>query len=92
MPKKQAKAKATAAIRYRARVGLTFPADPGIVARLAGGERIPREDRGELRRVAAGEVADDIPAQSIPWLLAAGKIEAVTEADPDDTADEGADT
>lgn len=27
------------------------------------------------RRVEAGEVADDIPPQSVKWLLAAGNIE-----------------
>ncbi len=40
---------------------------------------------GEHRRVEAGEVADDIPAASVGWLLECGAIEEVSgDADPGD--------
>jgi hypothetical protein len=37
--------------------------------------------RGEdERRAEPGEVRDDIPAKSVPWLLAQGLIEEIPEA------------
>lgn len=47
--------------RYRVLVPLVYPAESG-----------PGD-----RRAAPGEVVSDIPAQSVPWLLAAGYIEEV---------------
>ena len=61
---------------YLAKTGLRYP---------VGETNIKRAQRGELdkvtewKEVAAGEVADDIPACSVPWLLAKGRIEAVEE-------------
>ena len=60
--------------KYRAVVGLRYP---------VGDQNIKRAQRGELdkvrkwREVEAGEVVDDVPACSVPWLTEAGLIEAV---------------
>jgi len=64
--------------RYRVKVGLNYPTDPAIDKRLRAGEEIPWEERG-LRRVEPGDVVDDLPALSIPWLLRDGLIEDATE-------------
>lgn len=48
--------------RYRALVGLNYP---------------PYGKGTDEKRVEPGEVCDDIPPQSIPWLLADGHIEKV---------------
>lgn len=63
--------------RYRALVGLAYPADPAIIKRLQAGEQIPMDQRG-MKEVPAGAVVDDIPAVSLPGLLARGRIEEVT--------------
>lgn len=52
--------------KYRALVGLRYPTNP----------RAKRE-AWEWKRVPAGTIVDDIPAQSIEWLLAQGRIELV---------------
>ena len=61
---------------YRALVDLFYPTDTSIVRRLADGENLPMRGRG-MKHVPAGTVVDDIPAVSIPVLLAKGKIERV---------------
>lgn len=58
---------------------ISYPTDPAIVARLLAGEAIPMADRGMVSR-RAGDVVDDIPAESIAGLLAAGDIVAVDVA------------
>ena len=63
---------------YRACVGLTFPTDPEIHARLVAGEDIPWEER-KLTRVEPGELTSEIPASSIPWLLDQGLIEVYAD-------------
>lgn len=60
--------------QYRAVVGLSYPTDPKVIARLQKGEQIPWEERG-MKRAEAGEVLDDIPSVSVPWLLDQGLIE-----------------
>jgi hypothetical protein len=59
--------------KYRALTGLTYPASKADVElRVAGKEC-------KWRDVAVGEVVDDIPPVSIPWMLDLGKIEEVKE-------------
>lgn len=60
--------------RYRVLVGLTYP---------DGTTNVDRARRGNLsevttwKRVEPGEIVSDIPAASISWLLADGKIELI---------------
>lgn len=37
--------------------------------------------RDTARRVEPGEIADDVPATSVPWLLELGAIASVEEGD-----------
>lgn len=37
------------------------------------------DGKGKEKRVEAGEVVTDIPEKSLPWLLAKGAIEEVTD-------------
>lgn len=60
--------------KYRALVGLSYPADPKVIARIEKGEIVPWEERG-IKRVEEGDVVTDIPASSVPWLLEQGLIE-----------------
>lgn len=64
--------------RYRVKVGLNYPTDPAIDARLRAGEQIPWEDRG-MRRAEPGQIVDDIPPLSVPWLIEQGVIEEIEE-------------
>ncbi len=57
---------------------LSYPTDPEIVRRIQAGESIPYEERG-VKEVPAGTVVDDVPANSVPWLLAQALIEEVTD-------------
>lgn len=52
--------------KYRALVELHYPTNPKS-----------KRENWEFKRVKAGAVVDDIPAQSIDWLLAEGRIEPV---------------
>lgn len=61
--------------QYRALTGLSYPTDPSVIARLAAGERLTREERGVLKEVGSGDVVSDIPTHSLPWLLEQGLIE-----------------
>ena len=56
--------------RYRALVGLTYPENPRLTRR-----------NWVMKRVEAGEIVDDIPTKSVPWLLDGGRIEVVTDDD-----------
>ncbi|HXG69515.1 MAG TPA: hypothetical protein VNJ04_02770 [Gemmatimonadaceae bacterium] len=68
---------------------LSYPTDPEVEASLrkageTGGEtaRKARESAqaaGQIKTVKAGEWCDDVPAKSLPWLLAQGMIEQVEE-------------
>jgi len=75
MTKKRAKSE-MAPRRYRVLTAISYPTDPEIVKRILAGERIPFEERG-LWEAPAGAVVDDVPAVSVPWLLAQGLIEEV---------------
>ena len=52
---------------------LSYPTDPSVVSRILAGESIPFEERG-LKEAPAGAVVDDVPAVSVPWLLAQGLL------------------
>lgn len=79
MSKRTPKAAGPAApARYRVLVGLAYATDPAIHERIAAGERIPMQERGPIRQVLPGAVVDDLPARSLPWLLARNYIEPVT--------------
>lgn len=54
--------------------GLMYPTDPKVIARLKSGENVPMAQRGVLKQPAPGTIVDDIPAVSVPWLLADGHI------------------
>lgn len=56
---------------------VSYPADPLIVKRLMEGERLDAEERGEIKTLTAGDIADDIPATSISSWLKRGVIERV---------------
>lgn len=60
--------------RYRALTGLSYPTDKAIIRRIQEGESIPTDERG-AREVTPGEIVDDIPSVSVPWLLEQGQIE-----------------
>ena len=60
--------------KYRALTGLTFPASAAAVKKRKAGEELEPD---EWARAEAEDTISDIPAESIDWLLEAGKIEAV---------------
>lgn len=62
--------------RFRANVDLSYPTDERVIARLLAGENLPESERTN-KDVDRGEIVDDIPACSVPWLLEAGAIEEV---------------
>lgn len=69
--------------RYRALNTIEYPTDPAIIARLRAGENLPYNQRGAIRRLKPGDIADDLPAASIAGLLARGDIEVAPEPAPD---------
>lgn len=75
--------------RYRALRNLKYPTDPGVIRRLAAGENLPFKERGKLKRVETGQIVTDLPAVSIPVLLAKGWIEAVAAQDGEGVSDRG---
>lgn len=66
--------------RYRVLVDLNYPTDPKVIKRLLAGENLPMEER-RMKAAAAGEIVDDIPTCSVPWLLEQGCIEPAPEND-----------
>lgn len=56
------------------KVGLTYPVGEANVKRAKAGRL---EAVTEWKRAESGDVVDDIPEVSLPWLLAKGHIEAV---------------
>ena len=63
---------------YRTLVELFYPTDPRILRRLQAGENLPMRER-RMKHVPAGSIVDDIPAESVAGLLAAGRIAEVQE-------------
>jgi len=64
--------------RYRAVVGLSYPAPGSLKAVLAAGglSKMSETARAKVifKRVKAGAYADSIPEKSIKWLLKGGMI------------------
>lgn len=73
-------AKTTNTPRYRVLNGISYPKHQSVIERLKAGEDVPAEERVMVER-APGKVVSDIPEDSIPWLLKAGDIELVEEAE-----------
>lgn len=67
-------------MKYRALTTIEYPTDPAIITRLRAGENLRFRDR-KVKRLKPGDIADDIPARSIPGLLRRGEIEAVKDND-----------
>lgn len=63
---------------YRAVVDLWYPASPAMVRRLERGENVPMNKRG-MKVARAGSTVTDLPAASIPNLLAKGRIVEVPD-------------
>jgi len=59
--------------QYRALVGLSYPATAKDVKLRLQGKQCAWKD------VEPGEIVDDIPAMSVDWLLADGRIEEVDD-------------
>ena len=67
---------------YRALVDLWYATDPAAIARIRAGEKkVPWGERRE-RHVYAGQIANDLPAVSVPGLLEKGWIEEVAPSPP----------
>lgn len=66
--------------------GLTYPVrDSLALVQAAGGlSRMTEEARAQLtlKRAERGELVDDVPATSVPWLLEQGLIERVEAPGP----------
>lgn len=62
---------------HRALTGLAYPTVRAAIERIKRGEAVPWDERG-IREVAAGTVVDDVPPESVAWLLEQGCIEPVT--------------
>lgn len=82
-----AKPKASADLRDRkpyrvtaVRDGLYIVTDDDQLARMIAGERIPPHAR-KVRYAPTGAIVTDLPAKSVPGLLAAGWIEPAPSAD-----------
>lgn len=61
--------------KYRALVGLSYPASAKDLALRLKGQPCT------FRRVEPGEIVDDIPEMSLPWLIGDGRIEEVADGD-----------
>lgn len=49
--------------------------------RVLAGLDYPAGARGQTKRAEVGDVVDDLPAKSLPWLLKQAAIEEVTDDD-----------
>jgi hypothetical protein len=58
-------------MKYKALTGLTYPATKADLELCLAGEPHARKE------LAEGETAEDIPAESVPWLLEGGLIKEV---------------
>jgi hypothetical protein len=67
--------------QYRALTGMSYPVDVELDAELRGGRALSADEvaelakAGTLRRIEAGAIVDDLPAESVPWLLKQKHIE-----------------
>lgn len=82
--------------RHRLKVDLAYPVNADVDAALRTAADLVAEaearrnavvsaavENGLMREARAGEVVDDLPARSLPWLLKQGLIEVI-EADVDE--------
>jgi hypothetical protein len=60
--------------RYEVLTGLTYPIGEANINKAKAGKL---DEVTKWKRAEPGEVVDDIPAVSVPWLLRKGHIEAV---------------
>jgi len=77
-------------MRYKTNVGMSYPASATVFAELIALAELPDEERqaqvariaqaGGFIRAEEGVVVDNLPAASIPWLLAQGHIVAADDA------------
>lgn len=74
--------------KYRALRPLEYPTSPAVLRKLKAGEHVPFDQRGH-KRVAVGEVVDDVPAVSVGWLVEKGWIEPVAEPAPPEGSNDG---
>ena len=58
---------------------ILYPADDAQLARLVNGDKVPRAER-KMKVARTGDVVDDLPATSVPWLLDRGWIEPAKAA------------
>lgn len=61
--------------KYRAKDDLAYPTDAKVLAQLKRGQK-PDGDV-KLKHVKPGQIVDDVPQQSVKWLLDEGVIEKV---------------
>jgi len=61
------------------RAGLIYMADDDQIAAMARGDRIPLAERA-WKEAPAGAIVTDLPAVSVPGLLAAGWIEPADDS------------
>jgi len=77
-------------MRYKTNVGMSYPASAKVLAELTAMAELPDEERqmqvariaqaGGFIRAEEGAIVDNLPATSIPWLLAQGHIVAMDDA------------
>ena len=53
-----------------------------LVRKVGGLRNVPKDQRGALRfcKCSPGDIVDDVPAESVPALIAQGAIERVSKA------------
>lgn len=71
---------------YRATRPLWYATNQAAIRKIKAGEHPPFRERG-MRHVGTGAIAEGLPAESVPWLLAKGWI----VAEPPDSSQEGGD-
>ena len=79
-------------MRYKMKVGINYPTSAKVVEELLGMAELPDEERqakvsqiaqdGGFARAEAGDIVDNLPEVSIPWLLEQGHIKAVDDKKP----------
>lgn len=77
---------------YKVLVGLNYPTSAAVLERLAALRDSPEAERqagvadvrakGGFKRAEVGEIVTNLPAVSVPWLLAQGIIELVPDEEP----------
>lgn len=72
--------------RLKAKKGLTYPDASSLkIVREAGGiSKLTKEQRKKvkLKRVEPGKFCDDLPEESMEWMIARGDVEVIEEEAP----------